>query len=148
LLASSLKPLIWNSSEIWEFPTRGVVVKGNGDIVIKVIFLGNEDYTEYTSMQYLAERMPEFLAPRAHGMIQLGSFRVIFMSYIPGMTLSEAWPSLAHEEKVSIQCQLDNLIRKMRTHRQSYGNVLGGVGGEGTKEHPLSGDGHHRSKGV
>lgn len=89
-------------------------------------------------MQYLAERMPEIPAPRAHGMIQLGPFRVIFMSCIPGMTLTEAWPSLAHKDKASIQCQLDNIFRKLRTLRQPDGNVLGGVGGEGVKEYRLS----------
>lgn len=98
----------------------------------------NEDYTEYTGMQYIAERMPEIPAPRAHGMIQLMPFRAIFMSYIPGMTLNEAWPGLVHEEKASLQCQLDSIFRKLRTLRQADGNALGGVGGEGAKEYRLS----------
>ncbi|WEW56194.1 hypothetical protein PRK78_001631 [Emydomyces testavorans] len=51
LLASSLKQLIWNSPKIWESPVRGVVVRGNDGIVVKVITQENEDYTEYTSLQ-------------------------------------------------------------------------------------------------
>lgn len=137
-LASSLKSLIWNSPKIWENASRGVVVRGNDDVVIKVITKDDEDYTEYTSMQYLSEHLPELPAPRGHGMIQLGVYRVIFMTYIPGMTLTEAWPKLAHDEKVSIQCQLDKIFRMLRTLRQSDGNALGGVGGEGVKEYRLS----------
>lgn len=93
-LIMSLKQLLWDSPKLWESPVRGVVVQCNDHIVAKVI-LGNRDYTEYTSMQFLAKWAPDIPAPRAHGLIAFGPFRVIFMSYIPGITLAQAWPSLS-----------------------------------------------------
>ena len=42
-------------------------------------------------MQFLAERAPDIPAPRTHGLIALDPFRVIFMSYVPGITLAQAW---------------------------------------------------------
>lgn len=132
-LAVSLKKLLWDAPKLWECPVRGVVVKCNDDIVAKVI-TGNSDYTEYTSMQYLAEKAPDIPAPRPHGLIALGPFRVIFMSYIGDMTLEEAWPNLSHEGKLSIQRQLDGIFRRLRTIQQDDGSMLGGVCEEGVKE--------------
>ncbi|KAH1543790.1 hypothetical protein KXX57_005734 [Aspergillus fumigatus] len=129
----SLKQLLWRSPKLWESPVRGVVVKCNEDIVAKVV-AGNNDYTEYTSMQYLLEWAPDIPAPRPHGLVAFGPFRVIFMSYIPGTTLTQAWPNLLHEEKLSIQRQLDEIFRRLRALRQDDGDVLGGVCGEGVKE--------------
>lgn len=134
-LAGSLKRLLWDSPKLWQSRIRGVVVKCNEDIVAKVIW-GNEDYTEHTSMQFLAERAPDVPAPRAHGFIKLGPFRVIFMSYIPGTTLAEVWPSLSQENKLSIQQQLDDIFRRLRCLRQDDGKTLGGVCGEGAKDYP------------
>jgi hypothetical protein len=34
--------------------------------------LGNRDYTEYTSMEFLAERAPDIPAPRPYGLIAFG----------------------------------------------------------------------------
>jgi hypothetical protein len=109
------------------------VVKCNEDIVAKVIW-GNMDYTEYTSMQFLAERAPDIPAPRTHSLIALGPFRVIFMSYIPGITLAQAWPRLSHEGKLSIQQQLEDIFCRLRSLRQEDGRELGGVCGEWVKE--------------
>ncbi|GAD92628.1 hypothetical protein PVAR5_1221 [Paecilomyces variotii No. 5] len=88
LLAKSLKGLLWDPAVLWESPARGVVVKCSEDIVAKVI-IGNRDYTEYTSMQYLENWAPDIPAPRPHGLIALGPFRVIFMSYTQDVTLAE-----------------------------------------------------------
>ncbi|OJD25358.1 hypothetical protein ACJ73_03271 [Blastomyces percursus] len=131
----SLKQLLWASPKLWESPIRGVVVKCNEEVVAKVITGDNNDTTEYTTMQYLAERAPDIPSPRPHGLVRFGPFRVIFMSYIPDMTLAQVWSSLSHEGKVSIQQQLDGIFRKLRTIRQKDGNELGGVSGEGVKEY-------------
>ena len=51
--------------KLWEFPTRGVVLKGNEELVSKVI--GNdEDYTKYALMQYLADNAPDIRDPKSH----------------------------------------------------------------------------------
>ncbi|EEP78622.1 predicted protein [Uncinocarpus reesii 1704] len=132
-LVLSLKNLLWDSTKLWENPVRGVVVKCSEGLVAKVI-TGNKDYTEYTSLKFLEEWAPEIPAPRPHGLVAFGPFRVIFMSHIPDMTLTQAWPSLSHEEKLSIQHQLDDIFRRLRTLRQDDGKVLGGVYGEGVKD--------------
>ncbi|OJD10587.1 hypothetical protein AJ78_08447 [Emergomyces pasteurianus Ep9510] len=134
-LISFLKQLLWDSPKLWESSIRGVVVKCNEEVVAKVITGDNNDTTEYTTMQYLAERAPDIPAPKPHGLIRFGPFRVIFMSYIPDMTLAQVWSSLSPEEKVSIQQQLDHIFRRLRTLRQEDGNALGGVSGEGVKEY-------------
>ncbi|KAI1939334.1 hypothetical protein LOZ12_004758 [Ophidiomyces ophidiicola] len=60
------------------------------------------------------------------------------MSYIPSMTLTEAWPNLNHEGKVSVQEQLEEIFQNLRTLRQDDGYPLGGVAGEGVKEPRIS----------
>ncbi|KAH8689044.1 hypothetical protein BGW36DRAFT_420989 [Talaromyces proteolyticus] len=101
---------------------------------LKKVITGNKDYTEYTSMEYLAREAPDIPAPRPHGLIALGSFRVIFMSYIPDITLAQVWPNLSCKEKLSIQRQLDNIFCRLRTIQHEDSNMLGGVCGEGVKE--------------
>ncbi|CAI7622101.1 unnamed protein product [Penicillium glandicola] len=134
-LIEPLKQLLWNSPKLWESSVRGVVVKCNDDIVAKVIS-GNRDHTECTSMEFLAERAPDIPAPRPHGLVAFGPFRVIFMSYIPDTTLTQAWSSLSHEGKLSIQQQLEDIFCRLRSLplRQDEGKVVGGVCGEGAKE--------------
>lgn len=129
----ALKQLIWDSPKLWENPVRGVVVKCSNEIVAKVV-TGTSNYTECTSIEYLAKRAPDIPAPRTHGLVAFGPFRVIFMSYIPDMTLAQAWPNLSHREKSSIQHQLDSIFCRLRAIRQDDGNQLGGVCGEGVRE--------------
>ncbi|RHZ51900.1 hypothetical protein CDV55_103613 [Aspergillus turcosus] len=92
----------------------GVVVNCDDDIVAKVVVTSG-DYTEYTTLQYLAERAPEIPVPKPHGLIRTGLLCVIFMTYIPSMTLTEAWPTLTHQGKVSVQRQLDDIFCQLRT---------------------------------
>jgi hypothetical protein len=107
-LVVPLKQLLWNSPKLWENPVRGVVVKCNDDIVAKVI-LGNRDYTEYTSMEFLAERAPDIPAPRPYGLIAFGPFRVIFMSYIPGTRIIQRYTN--REKRVNVEKSLPNLTK-------------------------------------
>lgn len=136
--------MLWNSVKLWENPVRGIVAKCSDDLVAKVL-IANGDYTEYTAMQFLAERAPDIPAPKPHGLIRFGPFCVIFISYIPSMTLTEAWPHLLHEEKVSVQHQLDGIFRRLRALRQDDGHCFGGAGREGVKDYRLS---EHPHKAV
>ncbi|KAI1947356.1 hypothetical protein LOZ53_001460 [Ophidiomyces ophidiicola] len=130
----SLNRLLWDSPTIWQQCVRGMVVRCNEDIVAKVISGNKKNYTEYTSMQFLEQHAPDIPAPRPHGLIDFEPFQVIFMTYIPDMTLTEAWPDLSHDEKLSIQRQLDDIFRRLRSIRQDDGNMLGGVCAEGVRE--------------
>ena len=126
-----LKRMISESEKLWEFPTRGVVLKCNEDLVAKII-RGNDDYTEYTSLQYLANYAPHIPAPKPHGLIKLDNVRIMFMTYLPSTTLEKVWSSLNHDNKVIIQHQLDDIFTDLR--RLKYdGRGLGGVNGEGVK---------------
>jgi hypothetical protein len=131
-LVSSLSQMILSCERLWEFPTRGVVLKCNANLIAKII-RGNNDYTEYTSIQYLAEYAPEIPTPRPHGLVKFDSVRIMFMTYFPSMTLESAWPNLLHEEKVSIQKQLNDIFIKLRS-LTGDGHFLGGVNGEGVKD--------------
>jgi hypothetical protein len=71
-------------------PTRGVVLKFNDNLVAKII-CGNSDYTEYTSLQYLAEHAPDIPAPNPHGLVKFDSASVMFMTCFPSTTLEKAW---------------------------------------------------------
>ncbi|KAM5445380.1 hypothetical protein MaudCBS49596_007603 [Microsporum audouinii] len=136
-LATSLKQLILNSERLFELSIRGVVVKCNDDIVIKA-FPDSRDLTEYHNLQYLANHAPDLPVPRVHGLIMLGHFRVMFMSYIPGVTIDKVWPSLSHEAKVSLKGQLGDIFSRLRRLRQDDGYELGGVGGEGAKDYRIT----------
>lgn len=132
LLATSLKQLIWDSEKIWELSGR-IVVKCDDEIAIKI--RGHHgDSTEYTNLQYLAEHTPDLPVPRPHGLIKFGPFCAVFMTYIPGTELDNVWPTLSHEQKLSIQNQLDGFFRRLRSLKQDDGIELGGVQGEGAKD--------------
>lgn len=134
-LAASLKYLILQSERLFEL-SRGVVVKCSEDLVVKV-FPDSRDLTEYHNLQYLADHASDLPVPRLHGLAMLGSYRVMFMSYIPGVTLATAWPDLSHEAKLSVQKQLDHIFSRLRSLRQDDGLELGGVGGEGVKDYRI-----------
>ncbi|PGH02732.1 hypothetical protein GX51_04466 [Blastomyces parvus] len=135
-LATSLKSLILKSERLFELSIRGVVVKCSDEIVIKV-FSESRDLTEYHNLQYLANRAPHLPIPRTHGLIQLGKFRAMFMSYIPGVTLDKVWPCLSHGAKVSIQKQLDRIFSQLRDLRQVDRAQLGGVSEERVKNYQI-----------
>lgn len=110
-----------------------MVAKCNEDVVAKEITDSNkDDTTEYTAIQYLSERVPDIPASRPHGLIRFGPPRVILMSYTLDMTLAQIWPSLSHEEKDSIQHQLDDIFHRLRIIRQENNQL--GVNREGMKE--------------
>jgi hypothetical protein len=88
-LVSLLSQMILSCERLWEFPTRGVVLKCNANLIAKII-RGNDDYTKYTLIQYLVEYTPKIPAPRPHGLIKFNSVRIMFMTYFPSMTLESA----------------------------------------------------------
>lgn len=112
-LLGPLRQLLWSSQKLWGNPVRGVVVKCDNDIVAKVVVTSG-DYTEYMTLQYLAERAPEIPVPKPHILIRTGLLCVIFMTYIPSITLTQAWPTLTHQDKVSVQRQLDGIFCQLR----------------------------------
>ncbi|OAT08384.1 hypothetical protein BDBG_04342 [Blastomyces gilchristii SLH14081] len=135
-LAAAMKMLILHSERLFDLSIRGVVVKCGDELAIKV-FPNSRDLTEYHNLQYLAAHAAELPIPRVHGLVALGTFRAMFMSYIPGITLDKAWPSLSHEAKLSLRRQLDWIFVQLRSLQQRDGLQLGGVGGEGVKDYRI-----------
>lgn len=132
-LSESLKLIFRNSERLYEFPLRGAVFKYGDEIVAKVV-RRTSDTTEYTTLQYLADHAPDFPAPKPHGCVGMSPFEVIFMSDIPSRTLTDVWPTLTRDQKVSIQHQLDRMLLRLRQLKQPDGYALGGVGGQGVND--------------
>ncbi|KAG6056234.1 hypothetical protein E4U32_005833 [Claviceps aff. humidiphila group G2b] len=81
-----------------------------------IVKAGHESFsiTEHQTLTYLQEHMPEFPAPRPHGLLRLGIHCFLFTSYIPGMNLEDAWPELDCSQKQDI------------SQHASLGDVAGG----------------------
>ena len=91
---------------------KRVVAKLSDDIAVKIT--SDDQINHCTALQQLAEHAPDIPAPKPHGLIRLASVTVMFTSYVPKITLTEAWPSLTYQQKVAIQSQLDEIFTKVR----------------------------------
>jgi hypothetical protein len=140
----AIKRMLAQPEKLWEDPIRGVVLKCNDDLAVKVV-RGYNDHTEYTSMQYLAEHAPDIPAPKPHGFIKLGTTHVIFMTLIPSITLEKVWDNLTDRNKTSIQHELNEIFLKLRKLKKNSAQQLGGLDGEGVKNDFMFG---HRSSEV
>ena len=115
-------------------PSRRMVVKCGVDAIAKIIW-GTEDFTEYTTLQYLMEHRPSIPAPRPLGLLRMGRVSILFTSYFPGTTLEAAWADLAADQKFSVRDQLDAIFRDLRAMQFPHSMPLGGVAGEGCRDH-------------
>lgn len=134
-LWTRLYSLIDASEIIWQNGARGgvAVMKCSENIVIKMV-PNFEDFTEYTTMEYLERHAPELPVPRPLGALASEQAAYIFMSFLPGPTLETVWPQLPNEQKVSISNQLSQILLKLRELSIPKDGQLGGVGGEGCKD--------------
>lgn len=114
-------------------PSRRMVVKCGVGITAKLV-RGVQEYTEYSTLQYLVEHRPSIPAPRPHGLLRMGSVTIFFTSYLPGTTLEAVWADLADDRKASVRDQLDVIFRDLRSMEFPSGTPLGGVAGEGCKD--------------
>ncbi|KAK4151714.1 kinase-like domain-containing protein [Chaetomidium leptoderma] len=90
--------------------------------------------TEYCTLPYLQEHLPQFPAPRLHGVVQIGRYGLLFTSFIPGLDLEKVWPQLNDPEKRAISAQLDKLLNELRTLPYPPNTLLGGIQGQGCKD--------------
>ena len=134
-ISQELFAVMQNSEIFWKapFPRHKMVFKCTSDIVIKAI-RGMNDYTEYTTLQYLQEHKPSIPTPRPLGLVRMGGISLVFMTYIPSNTLGEVWNALDDSQKTSVRDQLDMILTDLRSIPYVNERPLGGVGGEGCKD--------------
>ena len=114
-------------------PSRRMVVKCGIDTIAKLVWEA-EEFTEYTTLQYLLEHRPSIPAPRPLGLLRMGRVSIMFTSYLPGTTLEAVWANLVADQKASVRDQLDAIFRDLRTMQLPRNMLLGGVAGEGCKD--------------
>ena len=134
-LWSKLYRVIGTSEVIWRNGLSGgvAVMKCSSDMVVKMI-PNFEDFTEYTSLQYLRRHAPDIPIPEPLGAITSEQTAYIFMSLIPGPTLESVWAQLPNEQKLSISNQLNGILLELRQIQIPKDWIFGGVGGEGCKD--------------
>lgn len=121
--------ILWTSA----FPRHKMVFKCATDIVVKAV-RKMDDYTEYTTLQYLQQHKPSIPAPKPLGLVRMSGILLIFMTHMPSMTLGEVWHRLDCGQKASVREQLNTIISDLRSIPYSDGLPLGGVAGEGCKD--------------
>lgn len=90
------------------FPLVRTIFKCSPTAVVKVV-KDADDYTEYTTLQFLDKHGFEIPAPKPLGVLRVGQLSLIFTSYMPGKTLEETWPQMMIDQKLSIMDQLENI---------------------------------------
>lgn len=90
----------------------------------------SNDTNHCLALQFIAEHAPEVSAPRLHGLIRLDVWSMMFMSYIPGSSLTKVWPTIPSDQRVVIQAQLDDAFTEVRQIKRD-GRQLGLLDGSG-----------------
>lgn len=110
-ICSALSRALQNGKVLWGHFSRAVV-QLDERTVIKFghnLLLNDIDMIEY--IQKVSRDIP---APQPLGAISIGKTTYLFMTFIKGSPLDKLWPSLAGEEKFSIQDQLDIILERLR----------------------------------
>lgn len=109
-----------------------LLIKVSPTVVVKIRpFLPQDETTEYTSMKYLTDYLPELPIPKPMGLIHIRKMAYLFVSYIPDPSLESLWPRLTHAQKSQVRDQLQQKLALLRSLRPPPGTLLGGVSGEG-----------------
>ncbi|OJJ81320.1 uncharacterized protein ASPGLDRAFT_28157 [Aspergillus glaucus CBS 516.65] len=109
------------------------VFKCAADIVVKAV-RHIDDYTEYTTLQYLERHIPDCPAPRPLGCVQMSGISLIFLTHKPSKSLGEVWHGLDSDQEASAKGQLETILTKLRSLPYVHGRPLGGMAGEGCKD--------------
>ncbi|KAF7193099.1 hypothetical protein HII31_05533 [Pseudocercospora fuligena] len=129
---AALHHLIRHSEPLWlGCLARRFVSKLSNDLVVKAIRTDQSNH--HTALELLAEKVPDLPIPRSHGLVWLGRWSLLFMSYVPKHTLTEVWPNLSYPEKLSLTKQLNGIFEKVRQIEQDN-RPLGLVNGQGVVE--------------
>ncbi|KAJ9244376.1 hypothetical protein DTO169E5_1981 [Paecilomyces variotii] len=134
-LPERLVEFLQKSEVLWTASSacHKAVLKCTDKIAVKIVH-GIDDYTEYTTLQYLQRHKPTVPAPRPLGLVRMNDMSLIFMSYKPSVTLGKVWNKLRRDQKASIGDQLNHVFMDLRSIPYEEGLQFGGVAGEGCKD--------------
>jgi aminoglycoside phosphotransferase (APT) family kinase protein len=125
--------MIRRGEVLWKYEnTHRMVVKCGPTVIGKIA--GTEDHAEFANLQYLEGHCPEIPAPRPLGLVTLGLTFYTFMSFIPGITIREAWKDMQQDQKMSFRDHFNELLLKLRSLPLPADAVLGAVSGKGCKD--------------
>lgn len=115
-LSQRLFEVMQASEVLWKAPfaVHKMVLKCTADIVVKAV-RDMDDYTEYTTLQYLEQHIPDCPAPRPLGCVRMSGTSLIFLTHKPSTSLGEIWHALDHDQKASFRDQLEAIITKLRS---------------------------------
>ena len=103
--------------------------------------------SESRTLHYLEMNLPDFPAPRPHGLIQLGRYYLMFTTFMGSHNLEEVWPQLDDVQKRSISTQLDSVMSQLRSLPRPANTPFGSVTddkcvdrrrGTRTSQHPIT----------
>lgn len=117
------------------------------DAIALKVTTGKSAVREIRTLQYLEEHLPDFPAPRSHGLVQLGRYYLLFMTFMGSHSLKEVWPQLDDAQKRGISTQLDSLMPRLgslsRPENTPFGNPADGKCVDArravrTNQHPIT----------
>ncbi|KZT18340.1 hypothetical protein NEOLEDRAFT_1246483 [Neolentinus lepideus HHB14362 ss-1] len=120
-LSSILLRSVLSSTPIWEDSSRAVVQ--TGEDVVKVA--QHLDHDEHSVLQLVEKNLPSVPAPRALGLVTVGTTSFMFLTKIPGTTLETRWSSLSTEAKTNIRRVLDKYVHALRELDPPHGSPFG-----------------------
>jgi hypothetical protein len=111
----------------WEYYSKALY-RISEDVVVKVTCTQNRDAPAL--LQWLAEQAPDVAAPRPLGMLRMRGTSFMFMTFVPGTTLEERWPSLSPDAKNHIRRRLNDALAVLRSIPHPSGTALGSPVGQ------------------
>ena len=134
-LSQRLFEVLQSSEILWKAPfaRQKGVFKCSAEIVVKAV-RNMENYTEYTTLQYLDLHKSNIPAPKPLGLVRMSGISLIFMSHMRSVPLGEVWHTLDFCQKTSLSNQLNTILADLRTLPFTEGTPLGGVAGEGCRD--------------
>jgi hypothetical protein len=126
-LAAHILERVLAVKPLWEQHSKALY-RISEDVVVKITSTQNKDAPAL--LQWLAEQAPDIAAPRPLGMLRMRGTSFMFMTFVPGITLEERWPSLSPDAKNHIRRRLNDTLAVLRSIPHPSGSALGSPVGQ------------------
>jgi aminoglycoside phosphotransferase (APT) family kinase protein len=130
-MATSLIFLLAEGEVIYKsaWAASRTVLRISESIVVKITRSGSL-VDESRTLAYLQNHLPDFPAPKLHGLIDFGGFYLLFTTFEGPHDLEKIWPQLDPNQKRDMSTQLADLITRLRSlphpEHAPFGKVEGG----------------------